>query len=874
MDNEEVRKLANETLTKEHRLWTSEEAVKKQHLQYLPKRIIRLRKSFQFFDFLTQLQRLMRLSLFVNIRMLGVILLSNLIFISLIGFVTNTNKVLPTGCYPYDWKQYNQTCQQELNDGLEMGTYMIYQLVLIMLLMATGIGFNAIMLDDLFKVFRNEHQNGMMYSKDFFNDFLLFFLGWYSLATFFWSFQIVHLIKFTVIALHITLVHYLTGGYLLVDYSFNWNRFGHFLLFNWLLMIYMQSYGHLCGTIFMGNVQIMTVCSQLFYANLYVMNGLSVTLEIMNKPFILSLSHFLAFRYIIDGLLYSFYGIERCNESQEYSEILKKLYINNDNIYWNIIPALVNIIAVRLFTFLLLYCRFNFNFISNIINYFKNCFFINNEVTSRSKQVSPFILSKPIPIEYNNNNDDHNSTNSDKASITVQSPTNQIESTIEFKEFYQNRYIIGWRSLTLFATSSIFETRPAPDNNHFNGQKLILRNLSGQFRFGTINALLGTSGSGKTSLLKVLNGRMKTKLSESTRFYLTKYVTIRTCFITQEISGHLLPGLTAKQSLIYASKLKNCHEKMINHERLALKLLDELNLLDTKNTMVQNCSDGQRKRLALALELTSVHMPNLICIDEPTSGLDSNSAQIVINCLKKLVLRHQDITIVASVHQPNTELLMMFDQCYVLARDGICIYSGQPGGIRHFITSQIPDAMDNSRFPIEILIKYSCTGNDNIIVQQLAQETQSQINDTNANLLMDTIPFLDGVAFNRNKFHLKSIIILAQRYGIYIIRNQLKEWLIFLLTYICIGLSVICLFDKSISLPDGCMSLEDDFLSICVNKTDNKWLEENRIKNNLYYIGVVLLVICLAISMQTLFTFTNELKYFLNEHGNGKLDKK
>lgn len=147
---------------KEHRHWTSEEAVRKQHLQYLPQRIIRLRKSFQFYDFFIQLQRLMRLSLCVDIRMFGGILLSNLIFISLIGFVTNTNKVLPTGCYPYDWRQYNQTCQQELNNGLEMGTYIVYQLVLIMLLMAAGIGFNAIMLNDLFKIFRNEHQNGMI----------------------------------------------------------------------------------------------------------------------------------------------------------------------------------------------------------------------------------------------------------------------------------------------------------------------------------------------------------------------------------------------------------------------------------------------------------------------------------------------------------------------------------------------------------------------------------------------------------------------------------------------------------------------------------------------------------------------------------------
>ncbi|OTF80191.1 hypothetical protein BLA29_015535, partial [Euroglyphus maynei] len=63
---------------------------------------------------------------------------------------------------------------------------------------------------------------------------------------------------------------------------------------------------------------------------------------------------------------------------------------------------------------------------------------------------------------------------------------------------------------------------------------------------------MGPSGAGKTSLLNVLNGRSKTRLSETTEFYLSKFTPIRVCYLTQEVSGHLLPGLTAKQSLIYA----------------------------------------------------------------------------------------------------------------------------------------------------------------------------------------------------------------------------------------------------------------------------------------------------------------------------------
>lgn len=67
----------------------------------------------------------------------------------------------------------------------------------------------------------------------------------------------------------------------------------------------------------------------------------------------------------------------------------------------------------------------------------------------------------------------------------------------------------------------------------------------------------------------------------------------------------------------------------IDHEGIALKMLDELSMSEVANRKVQHCSGGEQKRLALALELTSLHMPNLICIDEPTSGLDSNTSEKV-----------------------------------------------------------------------------------------------------------------------------------------------------------------------------------------------------------------------------------------------------
>lgn len=91
--------------------------------------------------------------------------------------------------------------------------------------------------------------------------------------------------------------------------------------------------------------------------------------------------------------------------------------------------------------------------------------------------------------------------------------------------------------------------------------------------------------------------------------------------------------------LIYASRLKNADLETgsagkagvsVDHEAVAMQWLEEFALLETANTRVETCSGGEKKRLAVAQELTALaNLPNLVCIDEPTSGLDSNSAEVV-----------------------------------------------------------------------------------------------------------------------------------------------------------------------------------------------------------------------------------------------------
>jgi len=161
-------------------------------------------------------------------------------------------------------------------------------------------------------------------------------------------------------------------------------------------------------------------------------------------------------------------------------------------------------------------------------------------------------------------------------------------------------------------------------------EKTIINKISGYFNFGSLNALMGSSGAGKTTLLKCLSGRHRSGLSNQTQIYLSSTDKIRTCFINQVQTEHLILSLTVRQSLIYASKLKNSRiDLYVDHNNNVNNLMDELMISDIENTIVGKCSGGQQKRIAIALELTSIIKPNMLCIDEPTTGLDSDAAENV-----------------------------------------------------------------------------------------------------------------------------------------------------------------------------------------------------------------------------------------------------
>ncbi len=178
-------------------------------------------------------------------------------------------------------------------------------------------------------------------------------------------------------------------------------------------------------------------------------------------------------------------------------------------------------------------------------------------------------------------------------------------------------------------------------------KKQLLTGLNGYLKFGELTALMGEekllnvvvvysnscltsyrkgpSGAGKSTLLNCLM-QGKNYSGMYGRIAVGSKAAMQSVLITQNERDHLLLNLTVSESLYYASELKNPFgTSRVQHSEIVRRLLEELDLVKVENVKVARCSGGQKKRIAIALELTAITKPNFLFLDEPTSGLDSHS---------------------------------------------------------------------------------------------------------------------------------------------------------------------------------------------------------------------------------------------------------
>ncbi|XGW28261.1 hypothetical protein V3C99_008229 [Haemonchus contortus] len=212
----------------------------------------------------------------------------------------------------------------------------------------------------------------------------------------------------------------------------------------------------------------------------------------------------------------------------------------------------------------------------------------------------------------------------------------------------------------------------------------ILQDVSGIAVPREMIALMGASGTGKTTLLNTLLQRNLGGLSvEGTVLVngqnIGRGVTNVSAYVQQE---DLFVGtLTVREHLMVQAKIK-LPSTFTTAMRIARveEVVKDMLLEGTQSSrigvpgIVKGISGGEMKRLAFASEMLS-NPPILFC-DEPTSGLDSYMAELVVTRLESLA-GDRGKTIICTIKQPSSEVFRLFDKVVFLA-EGRVAFHGAP----------------------------------------------------------------------------------------------------------------------------------------------------------------------------------------------------
>lgn len=249
-------------------------------------------------------------------------------------------------------------------------------------------------------------------------------------------------------------------------------------------------------------------------------------------------------------------------------------------------------------------------------------------------------------------------------------------------------------SLGLDVLPPIWETSPSQVWRRLRGQgpertsKTVLDSVDASMPSGSLTAIIGSSGSGKTSLLNSMAGRMslsRATVSGATTFNgNTDIESVRSAYVMQE--DVLIPTLTVRETLRYSADLR-LPPPTTQEERRAIveQVILELGLKECADTRIgttahKGCSGGEKRRTSIGVQLLA--NPSVLFCDEPTTGLDATSAFQIIRTLKRLA--RDGRTVIVSIHAPRSEIWSLFDNVILLAR-GSALYSGPASeSLAHF----------------------------------------------------------------------------------------------------------------------------------------------------------------------------------------------
>ena len=259
-------------------------------------------------------------------------------------------------------------------------------------------------------------------------------------------------------------------------------------------------------------------------------------------------------------------------------------------------------------------------------------------------------------------------------------------------------------------TDTIDETPVAFDDVYMSfEERVVLRGLSCRFPRGKISVILGGSGSGKTTILRLIGGlihpqrgRITVAGEDVSRLSETEMYRVREKLGMMFQGGALLDSLTILDNLAFPLRE---HTDMREADIAAEvhRQLTAVGLSEVDDLLPRQLSGGMIKRAALARAI--ITKPEILLCDEPFSGLDPISVKRIETLLSRINRQLRITMLVSSHHIPST--MRMADEVVLLRPDGAVtgppaqLHGSPDPRIAAFFNEEFDDSVEGAEMPGE-----------------------------------------------------------------------------------------------------------------------------------------------------------------------------
>ncbi len=209
------------------------------------------------------------------------------------------------------------------------------------------------------------------------------------------------------------------------------------------------------------------------------------------------------------------------------------------------------------------------------------------------------------------------------------------------------------------------------------GDKAVLKGIDAVFDQGKTNMIIGSSGTGKSVLLKCIVGLISPDEGEVLYDGRDFHRANRT--VQKEIRAEigmlfqgsaLFDSLTVEQNVMFPLDMLSKMSPEEKRERVNL-CLERVGLADAAKKMPSEISGGMKKRVGIARAIV-MNSQYLFC-DEPNSGLDPNTAILIDNLIHEITKEFQLTTVIVS-HDMNS--VMEIGEKIIFMKEGYKVWEG------------------------------------------------------------------------------------------------------------------------------------------------------------------------------------------------------